>query len=169
MSQEQPKTAKSILPKAISLRPALTRFLARRLPASDVEDVLQDIFVNLAKSKSSAGVENAQAYLFRVAVNAVAAHARRSRTSPHLVASDLKEPTDEGLSVERILISRQELDAVRQDILALPERTRDVFMLHRFEEMSYPEIAERLSISVSAVEKHMMKALRRVLEAANRR
>ncbi len=42
-------------------------------------------------------------------------------------------------------------------------------MLHRFEEMSYPEIAERLSISVSAVEKHMMKALRRVLEAANRR
>ena len=56
-----------------------------------------------------------------------------------------------------------------QDILALPERTRDVFMLHRFEQMSYPEIARAFGISVSAVEKHIIKALRRLTEASNGR
>ena len=41
----------------------------------------------------------------------------------------------------------------------LPERTRVVFALHRFEEMSYAQIARRLQVSVSAIEKHMIKAL----------
>lgn len=42
----------------------------------------------------------------------------------------------------------------------LPERTRRVFVLVRFEEMSYKLVAQRLGVSVSAVEKHVMKALR---------
>ena len=42
---------------------------------------------------------------------------------------------------------------------ALPARTRDVFVLHRFEEMSGTRIAVALGLSVSAVEKHIMRAL----------
>ena len=44
----------------------------------------------------------------------------------------------------------------------LPERTRVVFLLHRFEELKYAEIARRLEISVSSVEKHMMEAMRQI-------
>lgn len=41
-------------------------------------------------------------------------------------------------------------------LLELPERTRVVFALNRYEEFTYQEIAMRLGVSVSAVEKHMM-------------
>jgi RNA polymerase sigma-70 factor (ECF subfamily) len=41
----------------------------------------------------------------------------------------------------------------------LPERTREIFVLQRLEQMTYPQIAEALAISVSTVEKHMIKAL----------
>jgi RNA polymerase sigma-70 factor (ECF subfamily) len=47
-----------------------------------------------------------------------------------------------------------------QAIAALPARTRDVFVLHRFEEMSGSRIAAALGLSVSAVEKHIMRALK---------
>ena len=46
----------------------------------------------------------------------------------------------------------------------MPERTRDIFVLHRFENISYGEIAMRMNISVSAVEKHIMKALKLLMD-----
>ena len=56
-----------------------------------------------------------------------------------------------------------------EDIMALPERTRDVFLLHRFEEMTYSDISQHFGISLSAVEKHMIKALRLLSRAATDR
>jgi DNA-directed RNA polymerase specialized sigma24 family protein len=47
---------------------------------------------------------------------------------------------------------------------AMPVRTQEIFLLHRFEEMTYPAIAAALGISVSAVEKHIMIALRLLVE-----
>jgi RNA polymerase sigma factor (sigma-70 family) len=61
---------------------------------------------------------------------------------------------------ERVLLDREALETVVDAIAALPPRTREVFVLHRFEEMTCNGIAEQLGISVSAVEKHIMKALR---------
>jgi len=45
-------------------------------------------------------------------------------------------------------------------LLELPERTRVVFVLRRLENLSYSEIGLRLGLSVSAVEKHMLRAVR---------
>ena len=47
----------------------------------------------------------------------------------------------------------------------LPARTREAFVLHRFEEMQYAAIAGHMGISVSAVEKHIMRAIRRLADA----
>ena len=48
-------------------------------------------------------------------------------------------------------------------LMKLPERTRAVFLLRRLEGMSYSEIAIRLGVSVSAAEKHMLRAVRHLL------
>ena len=49
----------------------------------------------------------------------------------------------------------------RNDVIdRLPEKCRLVFILNRFEELSYKEVAERLGISVKTVENQMSKALR---------
>ncbi|WP_380872093.1 DNA-directed RNA polymerase sigma-70 factor [Sphingomonas sp. DBB INV C78] len=159
----------NLVPEAIQLRPALRRFLARRVPPGDVDDLLQDVFLNLARSRSQAHVANVAAYLFRTAANVVTAHARRQRSMMVSGEPDLGLVDDEGFGADRILISKEELRSVMDDIMALPERSRDVFLLHRFEQMSYPQIARAFGISVSAVEKHMIKALRRLNAAAKTR
>jgi RNA polymerase sigma-70 factor (ECF subfamily) len=57
-------------------------------------------------------------------------------------------------------LDREALDVIVAAISDLPTRTRDVFVLHRFEEMTCNTIAAEFGMSVSAVEKHIMKALR---------
>ncbi len=59
----------------------------------------------------------------------------------------------------RIVAGREALKAALVAMDAMPERTRTIFVLRRLENMRYLEIAERLGVSVSAVEKHMVRAV----------
>ena len=56
------------------------------------------------------------------------------------------------------MAARVRLERVREGISRLTPRTREVFLMHRLDDMKYREIAERLGISQSAVEKHIAKA-----------
>jgi RNA polymerase sigma factor (sigma-70 family) len=47
----------------------------------------------------------------------------------------------------------------------LPERCREVYLLHRFDGLSYAQIATQCGVSVSMVEKQMTKAIKRIAEA----
>jgi RNA polymerase sigma factor (sigma-70 family) len=60
--------------------------------------------------------------------------------------------------------TRERLDRLRSVIQELPERTRQVFVLHRIEELTYGEVAARLGISESSVQKHLAKALQYVVQ-----
>ena len=73
--------------------------------------------------------------------------------------ADTKASVEE-FSPERVLLGRERLAKATQIMRGMPPRTREVFLLHRFEEMTYPAIARSLGISVSAVEKHIMIALK---------
>ena len=56
------------------------------------------------------------------------------------------------------MAARVRLERVREGLSRLTPRTREIFLMHRLDEMKYREIAERLGISQSAVEKHIAKA-----------
>jgi RNA polymerase sigma-70 factor (ECF subfamily) len=58
------------------------------------------------------------------------------------------------------LRGREDVDRLVEALAAMPDLTRDAFVLHRFEEMSYDAIADHLGISNSAVGRHLMKAVR---------
>ncbi len=60
-------------------------------------------------------------------------------------------------------LARQSVAALKAALAELPERTQTVFVLHRFEGLRYGEIAVTLGISVSAVEKHMMRAMSHIV------
>ncbi|MDI1296884.1 MAG: sigma-70 family RNA polymerase sigma factor, partial [bacterium] len=60
---------------------------------------------------------------------------------------------------DRILAGREALKTALAALERLPERTRTIFVLRRLEGMRYLEIARRLGLSVSAVEKHMVRAV----------
>jgi len=135
--------------------PGLRRYFLKRVPPSEADELVQDVFLAMHRRGAAAPVENVQGYLFTIAAHLLAK--RRQ-----LATSALEEGTggiDESLSPERILISRQEVTRVIVAIKNLPPRTREAFVLHRFENMTYSAIARQLGISVSAVSKLVARAL----------
>ena len=67
-----------------------------------------------------------------------------------------------GLSVDpaRALEAKQQVAAAMRVLEELPEKTRRIFLLHRFEGLSHAEVSDRTGIPKSTIEKHMIKAIR---------
>jgi RNA polymerase sigma-70 factor (ECF subfamily) len=149
----------------VDLRPALVRFFRRRCKCpGEAEDLAQDVIVSALARTDWISVDQAKGYIFRSAINRWR-DLRRRRISHGAVLEwdeDAALAVGEGISPERVLLVEDELRRVATALQELQERTRDVFMLHRLERMTYAEIAEAFSISVSAVEKHMIRALAHV-------
>ena len=142
--------------------PGLRRYFSRRVAAEDIEDLIQEVFVRMQSHKGGPPIEHLGRYLFTVAASVLTDRARRRTVrhqADHESLQELHFPTEER-TPERVLLGKEALEVVVDAIADLPARTRDVFVLHRFEEMSCATIASQLGLSVSAVEKHIMKALR---------
>jgi RNA polymerase sigma factor (sigma-70 family) len=144
--------------------PGLKRYFLRRVGAAEAEDLVQDVFLAMHTRGSSAPIDNVQGYLFAIAGNLLAKRQQRLSYAMFEEAPDITE----GFSPERILISRQEAARVIVAIKNLPPRTREAFVLHRFEEMTYSAIARQLGISISAVGKLVARALARIAEETRR-
>ncbi len=145
-------------------RPLRSFFRKRARNDQEADDLVQEVFVRLAARRPGAAMEHAEAYIFQMAANLLRDRARRSMTRS--AADRAMQAADansfEEISPERVLLGKQRVALLERVLGELPERTRVVFLLHRFEEMKYAEIARRLEISVSSVEKHMMEAMRRL-------
>jgi RNA polymerase sigma factor (sigma-70 family) len=142
--------------------PGLRRYFARRAPAAQIDDLVQDVFVRMQAHGPDPSIEHLDRYLFSVAASVLSDRARRQAVrheDAHQTLQESHHPIEE-LTPERVLLGREALEQVVAAIADLPARTRDVFVLHRFEEMTCTRIALQLGMSVSAVEKHIMKALR---------
>ncbi|HEX6860795.1 MAG TPA: sigma-70 family RNA polymerase sigma factor [Caulobacteraceae bacterium] len=140
--------------------PGLRHFFRRRVGPAEAEDMVQDVFLAMS-ARQGEPVENVEGYLFRIAANLIA---RRQGREAGRAAVEAMLEAPEGFSPERIVMSRQEASQVLAAIRTLPPRTREAFIFHRFEEMTYPEIARRLGISVSAVKQLVARAIRQVSE-----
>ncbi|MBS7810077.1 RNA polymerase sigma factor [Roseococcus pinisoli] len=135
--------------------------LSRRVgcPAT-AADLVQDIFLRLWERRSEAA-GNPAAYLNRSARNAAIDHLRAERVRAAHVTGLTPEQhgAQAAPSPQQLFEARDRLDRVDEAIRRLPERTRDIFLLHRIHGRGYGEIAGVFGISVSGVEKHMAKAL----------
>lgn len=132
----------------------------------DVDDMVQQVFERLLKRGDVAEIEQLGGYVFQTASSVLTDHFRRQRTR-HADAHDEFNQRDHGdvdFSPEHVLLERERLSRATAVLLELPERTRVIFVLRRLEGMKYLDIAARLGISVSAVEKHMERAVVRLVE-----
>ena len=146
--------------------PALKRFFERRiLEHSDVDDLVQEVFLRLKQRGSLGDVSNIEGYLFQTAANILRDRLRQRLTRRAINHRPLDDnvPEDTAFAPDRILLGRDALDRFTVALQELPERTRMIFTLNRFEEISYSAIAARLGVSVSTVEKQMSRALDHLL------
>ena len=129
------------------------------------KDVVQDVFVKLWNIRENLNITSTVAgYLRRAVVNTclnVIEQNQKKSNVPidHVVVHPSAKDTIDDYQY-RELESRV-ADAIKN----LPPRTKAVFTLIRFDEMTYQEASEALDISNKAVEKEMMKALRLLREA----
>ncbi|QKH38113.1 sigma-70 family RNA polymerase sigma factor [Achromobacter pestifer] len=136
-------------------------FLSLRTGSRDVaQDCAQDTWIKLAEFKDRTRPDNDRAYVFRVAANiATDWHRRRSRELTATADYAASHPSLYEPDTLDVAAARQMLCRLETALLAQPRRSLDVFVLHRHEGLSYRAIAERFAISISAVEKHMMRIL----------
>lgn len=140
----------------------LTGYFRRRLrDDSDVEDMVQDVFARIVTRDSVEPIKNLGGYVLKIASSVIADRARRRavRLADAHVPFDPDFHAGEEIDPERVLGGKEDLNAAVAALLSLPERTRTVFVLRRLEGYSYRDIAAHLGISVSAVEKHLVRAL----------
>ncbi|WIO74108.1 RNA polymerase sigma factor [Porticoccaceae bacterium LTM1] len=146
---------------------ALRTFLTGRVRIEeDQEDVIQEIFARMARmddlqQKLAVNRSDNRAFLFTSANNYVIDQERRKILEKRYQQEHLNQ--DDYLVVEAspevIVESSQELALVKQAIGNLRPTWRRAFVLSRFEHLSYPQIAEKMDISVKTVEKYITNAL----------
>jgi RNA polymerase sigma factor (sigma-70 family) len=151
--------------------PALRRFFSKRVGPTEADDLVQDVFLRLQARAAGEELENVERYLFRIANNVVVDRHRYEaiRAVSYMDPSDAAFDLPDELSPERSLMARQALDQLSGAIRELPPRTREAFVFHRFEEMTYPAIARRMGISVTGVEKLIKRALAQLAVKVERR
>jgi RNA polymerase sigma-70 factor (ECF subfamily) len=152
-----------VLPHEPQLRAWLRR---RNLGGLEVEDVIQETYTRLVAAESVAHIHDARNYAFQVAGSVVIDHLRRMKVVPIASLPDLDylEVASEEPSPERQAIDRDELNRLAQMIAGLPGKVRDVFTLRRVHGLPQREVARRLGLSESTVEKHMARGFLIMLE-----
>lgn len=141
---------------------AIRRFVASRLRSKDaVEDLVQETFARTLAAHGRREVLMPQAFLFQTAANLLVDHHRRAHVHESVIdpAVSPDEVDVVGIPLEEELVHSAELSRLRAAIGALPPRRRDILVLHKIEGYSHVEIANRLGVSTSTVEKHIVRAM----------
>lgn len=129
-----------------------------------IEDIVQDVFLGLWKNRKDYTIsDDIKSYLFQ-AVKYKAFEHNRSRKSyeKHLdkYSDSSQLSADEDELADRLL----KLEKIYQSLRHLPPKCREVFEMHKYNGLTYAEIAETLGISEKTVEGHMLKAVKKLRE-----
>jgi RNA polymerase sigma-70 factor (ECF subfamily) len=126
---------------------------------SDIElsaDLSQEVFVKLWERMDSIKPESVRSYLYTIASNLFKNHYNRKKIEFKFI-STLEDFDNES---PEFIMEFKEFDIQLQKTLSdIPEKSREVFLMNRIDKLTYAEVADRLNISVKAVEKRMKKAL----------
>ena len=139
-----------------------TYFIKRGAQPATAEDLSQEVFTRLLARQSQDEIENPRGYLMQTAFSVWSEHWRRRAVRPDQAQENYRDDahSPEAISQDRVLQGRETIAAVLEALNALPERTRDVYLLCHVDGMKRKDLAARIGISVSAVDKHLMAAKR---------
>lgn len=175
-------------------RPLMKFFMRRVRNIAEAEDLTQEVFTRTLGSSELPHIQRRDSFLFTVATNLLRdRHRAALRRTSGLAHSGMASPMANGATEatgretgfsetarsirgeafepvedrgpERVLQGCESLAEVLASLETLGERTRDIFILFRLENMKQREIAELFGITQKAVEKHVLKAVTHLARA----
>jgi RNA polymerase sigma-70 factor (ECF subfamily) len=157
-------------------RKPIVHFMFRMVHNQAVaEELAQEVFLRVYRSRETYRAEaRFSTWLYRIATNLGVNHARdtrheRSASTVYLDAVDAETGTtpdvaDATPSVEVDLLQQERMNAIRQHVMALPERQKTAVLMHKYEGMDYKQIGEVLKLSESATKSLLFRAYQTLRE-----
>ncbi len=158
----RPRTPSAVTAAFLECSSFLKKFLAGFLPAQqDIEDIAHETYLRAYNAEQRERIEQPKAFLFRVAKNlALTQLSSKSRQITHYIeeagASVVIETT---AGTDEELEAQQCLDLYCEAVAMLPEKCRQVFLLRKVHGLSHADIGERMSLSISSVEKYLRQGI----------
>ena len=138
------------------VRSALMR---RGRSEQDADDLVQEAWIRLARYERDQPVEKPEAFLMTAALNlSIDAYRARTNRGEEVMLDDVVL-VDATPGAEDVLLGRERLTRMSEGLSHLNGKTRAIFLAQRVDGMSYQEIAQKHRLSISAVEKHIAKAV----------
>ena len=139
------------------------------------EELAQEVFLRVYRSRATYRAEaKFTTWLYRIATNLGVNHARdtkyeRAAQNVYLDQPDPETGTtpdvaDETVSVEETLLKDERMRAIREHVMALPERQRTAVLMHKYQGLDYKEIGQVLKLSESATKSLLFRAYQTLRE-----
>ncbi len=157
---------------AAALRPELIGYFRRRLGRPETaEEMAQDAILRFVEGDYDPAGEEARPILFGIARHILADDLRRRRRENAVGMAPFDEARAAAIpspapTPERVLAAKNDLSAASAILSAMPAKARAAFLLSRLHGLKHAEIAVRLGVSKSMVEKYIMDASGRLMRDA---
>ena len=142
---------------------SLQRYLTRLLQNDDdAEEMMQETYIRALQHGGIQQIDDrAKALLYKIATNLVIDKSRKDQRNHTHQHSDLELESVEDITKNPVrgAEDQQTMERLQAVLKDLPERTREVFILNRFSGLTYPQIAEKMSITTRTVERQMALAV----------
>ena len=142
-------------------QPLLAYLKSQLNDAQLADDLMQESFARLTEHYPQGKIQDSESWLFRTARNLLFDHYRQQQRRQTTAFSDEEMahfPSGDPDAEQRVM-DYQQVEIVIAQLMTLPERTQTIFHLSRFEGLPQTDIAARLGVSLSTVEKHLAQAL----------
>lgn len=143
---------------------ALVRQLTRRTGCRELaRELANETFLRLLRMAPGnlRRVQQPEAFLRQVSTNLLRDWGRNTALKQRAQPT-LENASDQRLDQIAVLESRDTLRRLEQALSKLKPRTKEIFLAHRIEGLTYAEIAERTGLSVKGVEKQMSRAIAKI-------
>lgn len=154
----------NILKTFLENEAAIKRFLVRfSSTTNNVDDYAQETFLRGFAAETRTTIKEPKAFLFKIAKNVALTDARKTKRSPSGYLEEIEDVTqlldEQRTSAEEWIDGRKKLSLFAIAVAHLSPQCRKAFLLRRVDGLAYKQIANRMGITVSGVEKHVTNGL----------
>jgi RNA polymerase sigma-70 factor (ECF subfamily) len=128
----------------------------------EAEGLLQEVFITIWENKERLDENKSfSAFIFRIARNK-ALNIIKQKLIQKVYRKYILDEHKDYMDLRTDIESREFMDLIQKSIDALPERTKEIFLLSRNDGITYKEIAQRLNITENVVDHEIRKALKKI-------